>query len=449
MDRDTAINGILLIYHYPLNINAPTILQHVEAFSRHSQFKVWSINTQKGFPPGLQSLRFRVVLLHYTLFGFWPYEQLNDQFLRYIAESKDSYLIAFFQDEYRFCKPRFDFVNHFGVDCIYTLLEPNQFDAVYGKYTKAKSLIYTIPGYVSDELVELGKRLTKPDEERNIDIGYRGRRLEHYMGKGAQEKIDIARIFSERSRVLGLTLNIGTEENQRIYSEGWYKFLSDCKGCLGVEAGVSIFDLEDKVRTRCERLLSENPGLSFAELSSKLLDQWEDNVYYRTISPRHFEAAALRVCQILFEGRYSGIMQPMVHYIPLKKDFSNFDEVIRLFRNRDMRHQLTDNAYRDMIASGTYSYRSFIESFDEHLFDKGISSQINKDEAKKVSAVLAKVRIYSYFLTFLKMIRYYPFPGKAYLTDTSLIKPLVEKYRHYRRSRLERDHNIYRKEGNS
>ena len=26
-------------------------------------------------------------------------------------------------------------------------------------------------------------------------------------------------------------------------------------------------------------------------------------------------------------------MEPMVHYIPLKKDFTNFDEVIRRFRD--------------------------------------------------------------------------------------------------------------------
>jgi len=32
-------------------------------------------------------------------------------------------------------------------------------------------------------------------------------------------------------------------------------------------------------------------------------------------------------------GDWRGIVQPMVHYIPLKKDFSNFNEVIALFRN--------------------------------------------------------------------------------------------------------------------
>ena len=30
----------------------------------------------------------------------------------------------------------------------------------------------------------------------------------------------------------------------------------------------------------------------------------------------------------LFEGRYAGAMEPMRHYIPLRKDFWNFDEVV-------------------------------------------------------------------------------------------------------------------------
>ena len=71
-----------------------------------------------------------------------------------------------------------------------------------------------------------------------------------------------------------------------------------------------------------------------------LLYQYEDNIPYRTISPRHFEASALRLCQILLEGKYSGVMRPMVHYIPLKKDFSNFDEV-RIWIARDSSQQLS------------------------------------------------------------------------------------------------------------
>ncbi len=432
MNTSEFTNGVLLIYNHPLWSNAPTILEHVNAFAAHSQFNVWTVNTEGGFPPALRSLRFRVILLHYSLFGYWPNLQLSDSFLRYLSECGRSYKIAFFQDEYQFCQQRFGFVNRYGIDSVYTLVEPELFDAVYRRYTGVQSLIYTIPGYVSDDLVERGRKLGKPDEVRRIDIGYRGRRLDYSMGRGAQEKSQIAHLFLERSRGLDLRLDIGIEESERIYGEGWYKFLADCRGVLGVEAGVSIFDLEDRVRIGCEQMLSENPGLSFDAVSRKLIRHWEGNIYYRTISPRHFEAAALGVCQILFEGRYSGILQPMEHYIPLKKDFSNFDDVIRLFRDESVRKRLTDNAYRDLIASGAYSYKHFVEDFDRHLLDSGICPPISPAETQRVSEALARGRVRFVLRAFLKALRYYPYPGKAFITKP--IKPLVRKYRDLRQN---------------
>jgi hypothetical protein len=246
---------------------------------------------------------------------------------------------------------------------------------------------------VSDDLIELAKKLTKPEQSRQIDIGYRARQLTFYKGKGAQEKHEIAMTFHQYAKHLDLKLNIETQEQQRIYGKAWYEFVADCRGMLGVEAGVSIFDTEDVVRLAYEKLILENPQISFEEMSQKLLNQWEDNIFYRTISPRHFEAAALRVCQILFEGKYSGIMQPMVHYIPLKKDFSNFDEVIRLFQDETVRYELTENAYRDLIASGKYSYKNFIQTFDNELSKEGFSPTISEEEIKRVSSYMDKVPI--------------------------------------------------------
>jgi hypothetical protein len=126
----------------------------------------------------------------------------------------------------------------------------------------------------------------------------------------------------------------------------------------------------------------------------------------------------------------------MVHYIPLKKDFSNFDEVIRLFKDVTVRKQLTDNAYRDLIAAGKYSYKTFIDSFDRLLLDTGITPLIGEEEIATISETLGAGQTASGFRSFIKMIRYYPFPGKALLTRP--LKPFVEKYRRYRQSIFDR-----------
>ena len=408
------IHGVLLVYHHPLVINAPTIMEHVNSFSRYSRFKVWAINTEFGFPRGLSRLQFQVILLHYSLFGFTP-RQFSNKFLRYLKRSEASYKIAFFQDEHHFCKRRFEFLNRFDIDCVYTLVEPAYLKDVYQKFTKVPKLVYNIPGYVSDDMIEKAQKYAKPDCDRNIDVGYRGRQLKYYMGKGAQEKYEIGMRFTEYASGSGLKLDIETKEDTRLYGDAWYRFLSDCKACLGVEAGVSIFDTEDIVRMEYERLITENPEITFEQMAEQLLNHWEGNIPYRTISPRHFESAAFRNCQILYEGKYSDIMKPMVHYIPLKKDFSNFDEVMRLFRNEQFRQQITENCYRDLIASGKYSYKYFIDGFDQELLAAGFTPHITQDEVKIAAAAVRCSKIYKTYRWLMgvsKIPYYHTYPGK-------------------------------------
>ena len=146
--------------------------------------------------------------------------------------------------------------------------------------------------------------MTVPEEQRTIDIGYRGRRLAYYMGRGAQEKHEIGRGVLERAAAAGLRVDIDTEESSRLYGDSWYRFMANCRAVLGVEAGVSIFDIDDVVRPACEKWLADHPAATFEETSAAVLAPFEDNIRYRTISPRHFEAAAFRVCQILFDGEY-------------------------------------------------------------------------------------------------------------------------------------------------
>lgn len=421
------INGILLLYHHYLFHNAPTIMDHIKAFARHSKFKVWSINTELGFPEGLRKLRFQIIVLHYSLFG--PFYLLNEAYMNYLEESRSSYKIAFFQDEYRYCKKRFQFINRFRINCVYTLLEPDWFTQTYQKYTKVPKIVYTLPGYASRDLASIAGEMSRPFHKRRIDIGYRARQLSFYMGKGAQEKHQIGVEFKKRAEGLGLKMDIETAEQKRIYGNRWYRFLSNCRAVLGVEAGVSIFDVEDKVRIECERLTEKNPVISFEEVSEKVLHAWEGNIPYRTISPRHFEAATLRVLQILFEGNYSGIMQPMVHYIPLKKDFSNFSDVLNILKDDASCHDIIENAYRDLIGSGRYSYKMFIEGFDQKLQEDGYNSEIDADEIRGVNQLLEQGRIKRQILANLWSLRHHSFPGRKAILFFA--RPISRMYRKY------------------
>lgn len=362
--------GILVLYHF-IPPYAETVLEHALSFERFSRFPVWSLNTSERFPRALGGYRFNVVLLHYSLFGSGEY-QLNEEFLDYLRGSPASLRVAFFQDEYYHAAQRFAFIDENRVDWVYTLLQPTDAERIYGARTHGPRLFSTIPGFVGDDLLRQASRFSRPQSERRIDIGYRARTLPFYMGRGAHEKSEIGRRFAALTKDRGLRVDIATDEASRLYGDAWYRFLGSCRAVLGVEAGVSVFDIDGEARAATEDLLAREPGLSFEEVSERVLQRWEDNVFYRTVSPRHFEAAAFDTCQILFEGSYSGILEAGIHYLPLRKDFANLDEVIRSFRDDELRSRIVAAARRDLIESGLYSYETFVREFDDELERAGV-----------------------------------------------------------------------------
>jgi len=387
------INGILVIHRHNLAPTASMVVEIVNAFCRNSEFKAWEVNAYFGFPEVLRELEFKVIVLHYSLFAYLPF--VEEEFREYIGECERSYKVGFFQDEYWFWPERSEVLNRLKVDCVYTCIEPEYYEVTYWKYTRVPRLVTYLPGYVSEEMVEVGSRVSKPDGERRVDIGYRGRLSADYiwLGKGACEKYEIGVHFLEMAVGVELVLDIETEESKRIYGDDWLAFLGDCRAVLGVEAGASIFDIDNTIFPRYRRFREKHPELSVEQVYERLLAQYDGKgVSYRTMSPRVFEAAAVRSCQILFEGRYSGILKPMVHYIPLKKDFSNFEEVMRMYRDESLRRELTENCYRDLIASGRYSYREFIRGFDEGLQGAGIKPGIPEEVEHRVTELLSESR---------------------------------------------------------
>jgi hypothetical protein len=369
--RPRHVGGVLVLYHRPiapLFRDASTVVEHATSFQRHSRLGVVELNTHAGLPAALRQVSFDAIVLHYSLFGMTEY-RLDDDFLDYLRMT-DAYKVVFFQDEYVGAQKRFRFLNEFGIDCLYTCLEPEQFDAVYGRYTSVPTLRPTLTGYVGDDLLAAAGRFGKPDADRSVDVGYRGRPLPAYLGRGAQEKELIGRRFAQLAAGSGLRLDIKTAEADRLYGDAWYRFVANCRCVLGVESGASAFDMEGEVLAEYRELLGRGVRPTVDDLQT--LRRWDGVVDLRTISPRHFEAAAFRVCQVMFEGRYAGALEPMRHYIPLRKDFSNFDEVVGLLRDPSVRAELTENAYRDLIASGQYDYASFVAGVDDTLEAAGV-----------------------------------------------------------------------------
>jgi hypothetical protein len=393
---------------------ASNVDDHIGAFARHSRYAVYELNTEWGLPRRLRQVRFDAIVLHYTVFAHageqYPFEP---SFGPYLDASPESYKIAFFQDEYHWWRTRRRFIDEHGIDCVFTMLQSPHAERVFLERTKATKVVPHLPGYVGEHLVEAADEFRKPDAERTIDIGYRGRPMPPTLGRGSLEKVEVGRGFAMRAGDSGLALDIALGEGGRLYGDDYWRWLANCRGVLGVESGVSAFDLEDEILDEYNRLAAAGREPTLEELEQGALGRWDWKIPYRTISPRQFEAAALRVCQILFEGDYSGVMKPMRHYIPLKKDFSNLDQVLERFRDPDARRELTENAYTDLIASGEYGYDRFIDRFDQVLDEAGVREKAGPGDAPSAELALRRSWPRRAALSFYSTLAYHPLLSRA------------------------------------
>jgi hypothetical protein len=208
-----------------------------------------------------------------------------------------------------------------------------------------------------------------------------------WLGELYQEKSFIGKRFLEHATGTGLVCDISWHEKDRIYGDEWVRFMESCRCMLGTESGASVIDftgdIERTVRDHC----SAHPEATFGEVQDRFFKDREGLIRMNQISPRAFESIACGCCLVLFEGDYSGVLKPGIHYIELKKDFSNFAGVLEKIRDRETVKRIARRAFDDVIRSSAYSYRSFIA-----LFDRKIEEYIHLHGQGRNLPSLAEVR---------------------------------------------------------
>lgn len=344
--------------------HANTVLDHIASLTRWSRHRVEPFN-----PYNLSSSRFLdldafdVVVIHYSILIVSD-EHLAPSFRNALAGFR-GLKVQFIQDEYRRVEEIGAMMRRLGIHAVFTLVPEKQIPKIWSEARVPGVLkVPTLAGYVPDSLLEAtGAPL--PLESRPIDVGYRGREVPWWLGELGQEKVRIGRGFLERAAVYGLRCDIAWTEDRRIYGADWIQFIRSCRAVLGTESGASITDFDGSIEAAVKRYRSEHPSATFEEVHHAVLAPFEGNARIRVISPRVFEAAALRTALVLFPGDYSGILQPWVHYIPLAKNFSNLSEVVEKIRDLVFLRELTERTHADLVASGRYSGRALAREFDD------------------------------------------------------------------------------------
>ncbi len=366
---NTSPRRVLVLYWHPKGQELRAAIKHHLRALEYAAIKheVVYFNAFDGAPRWLRHASFDAVIFHTTflcvrwshLFYTWKWE------LRWLADL-ESLKIALPQDEYDHSEILDEWLFELGVTDIFSNFDESKRLVLYPLMGRRARFHKCFTGYVDESLARAYEETMAPLGQRPNDIVYRATMLPFWFGSHGQLKTRIAAAVGGRARAFGLKPDISTRVEDTIVGDRWFEFLMSGRTTIGCESGSSVLDRRGEMRARIQRILREQSEATVEEVGRRMPRGWDDYEFF-AISPRHFEAVITGTCQVLVEGEYEGVLQAGRHYIPLKRDLSNVDEVLEQILDRDLVEETARNAYEDIYRSGKYTYRRLAHEIEKVL----------------------------------------------------------------------------------
>jgi hypothetical protein len=386
MSKEQKLN-ILILYHLPYYSHLASN-EYLEAFSKNSKNNVRTLDCYRiDIPDNINLEQFDVIIVHYSVII------VSDAYLtaynRLLLKQFRGLKVLIIQDEYRWINQTVDCMRFIDFDVLLTCVPDGEVEKIYpSKVFPSLKKVNVLTGYVSQEM----QARQSPDyEKRELDIVYRAHKISAWYGSLGREKWEIAEKFNKYNLNLDhpLKSDVSYRTEDRLYNERWIEFLMSSKAALGVESGASIADYTDELRKNVERYEKLHPLAAFEEIKDLYFKDIDGNLKLNQISPRHFEYASCRTLMVLYEGEYSGILKPWVHYLPLKKDFSNFAQLSKSINDKDIWQELTQNAFNGLIIKPDFTFALFIKKLNKLLISE-LTKRNKLKEAKFVNNKIAE-----------------------------------------------------------
>jgi hypothetical protein len=361
--------AVAVLYDGMNSLHVSTIREHLEAFGEYSRHDITFISAAAGYwqrgPAELSTLLdfavFDAVIVHPSVRLSVP-GHLDEGIVR-VLERYHGLKMLFIQDEHENVEISRALMERLQFNVVYTCVPETSVGKVYPAYRfPATEFLPTLTGYVPEDATLEQHAL--PLAERKLAIAYRGRELPLIYGELGYEQYRIGMEMKALASRRNIPVDIELDDSKRIDGADGYKFLGSARATLGTESGSNVFDVDGTLKNRIAQRLKQRPDDSPREVAAEILASHEGQIKMNQVSPKIFEAIRLRTALILFEGEYSDAVRPNEHFIPLRKDFSNIDEVFEKLGDDLFLTQMTERAYRDVVASGRYSYRRFVEGVD-------------------------------------------------------------------------------------
>ena len=354
--------NVLILYNETQTFTS-TVYEHLESFARYSRSRVFFAHQDTLRNTATDLHLFDVVVVHYSI--RLPFDQIAEATAQSLVDF-GGLKVLFIQDEYDFTHRAWHWMKRLGVRLVFSSVPTPSIPQVYptSEFDDVR-FVNNLTGYVPSALSSLPASV--PPSARTVAVGYRGRPLPIRYGLLCQQKTLVAQMVRAYCASKGISHDIDWKEEARLYGARWHEFIASCRAMLGTESGSNVFDWDGSLVTRIAAHREANPDATDADVYAAVISAAETPGLMNQVSPRIFEAIACRTALILVEGSYSGIVSPDRHFIPLKADGSNLDEVFERVADGRALDEMTDRAYQEVIAPGTHSYSTFVAMVDDQI----------------------------------------------------------------------------------
>lgn len=357
----------VLVLYDPGSVSTGFVEQHLAAIRRHSRHDVHyaaaTSDRRADFPLEL----YDALVVHFSV--RLPFDAMAPEFVERVSAFSGAKVLMI-QDEYDMPAKACAWMRRLGVQVVFSTVPRQYRDAFYPpEAIPGIELRQCLTGYIPDALPTYP---APPINERSLWIAYRGRKLPIWYGSLAQEKHEIGARMRAICRDRNIPHDIEFDEDKRIYGGRWFTFLASARVTLGSESGSNVVDVQGDIRAKVQAVWREQPQLSEQEVYRSCISPFDGSVRMNQISPKIFEAIALRTGLVLFEGDYSGVIRADEHFIALRKDFSNVDDVLHRVADVAYVQDMVDRTYDAVVASGRYGYDRFVADVDAAIEQRAL-----------------------------------------------------------------------------
>lgn len=339
-----------------------TTIDHMVAFAKYRPD--WHFvyhHVDAPLTPGMRQVGFDAILFNYCFLNCRSshrFEQIERKY-REVAHW-DAVRIAITMDDCTGSAILDRWLAELNVQVVYTTLADHR-DVLFPQTGRKAEFRPSLTAFIDhDQLPKLTPHVL-PMAERPIDFGTRVRMLTPNYGRFGMQKGLLAQTLGELAAAAGFRVDVSNVLSDELLGDAWLRFLGQCRFTVGQKGGYGLNDPDNTIRKRTMQFLAENPAASFDEVEQACFPGLDGQRRFAAVSPRLFEAAIMRTCQVLLVDDYLGLLEPMVHYVPLEPDARNIKDVLAIMSDTKQAAEIADRCYQTLVVDHDFSYRGFVQ----------------------------------------------------------------------------------------